>query len=263
MAGRKYTKDELNFIQNNYPKLGIQQTADAIGKTFHAIESKAKRMRLKSEVGSILMAKTRARQSVNLSYFDKLDKYEKGYILGFILADGCMHPKILSTAIEIKDTDKEVLQFIKNEMNLTSNIYYRKNRNMASITIPTKQMSQRLYTLGVHPRKSSTIRMPECKNEEFIRGVVSGYFDGDGGAWLRLKKKSPLIISFTSNSENMLKDISNIIYKNVGIKANVNQNKLTYYCRRSVKVAEWIYKNKENEFHLSRKYKVCQPYIFQ
>lgn len=261
MRNRRWTNEEIEYLFNIYPKVGLYQTTKYLKRTKYSVESKTKRLGIKSKITAELRTKTRASTCIDLNYFDKLFKYNQGYIYGFIMADGCMHSNMAGTSIEIHKKDIDVLYFIKKELKSNQKIYLRKNRNTATITINTKIVNRRLYDIGITPRKSNTVKFPQEGNLEFKRGVISGYFDGDGCAYFdHRKKKNPLVLSFTSDSYLLLEKISLIVSENTNIsKKNINQNKLQYYGNDAIKLAKWLYQ--DNRFHMKRKFKKIKKYL--
>ena len=252
---RAWTEKEIKYLKDTYPKVGWKKASIDLKRSGESIMSMAKCFGIKSEVHNELVCISRSNNCVDQHFFDILKGYNRGYILGFILADGSSSGDNV-VIVEIKDTDEEILQFIKDQMKLTCKISYRKNRSMAHISIPTKQMNNRLRDLGVVTNKSSVVSFPEGGDDEFNRGVVAGYFDGDGSiCWNKKGQYKKIILNFTSNSLKMLDQISSLIADKVFIeKKNVTSNKLSYSCNKAMLVAEWIYGDlSDEEFHMTRK----------
>lgn len=248
---RRWTDSELDYLRNVYPKVGWKRASVELGRSGEAVMSMAKRHGITSLVHDKLKNQTRAANSVNLTYFDRMKGYEKGYVLGFLLADGSSNG-INAVTVEIRDYDVEVLEFISEQMKLTASITPRKKRPMVAVSIPTKRMNTRLRTLGVVPDKSAIVRFPDGGDEEFNRGVVAGYFDGDGsvGWWA-----GEFGVNFSSNSRPMLESLSKIISEATGLGQNgVFGNKLSYKGGSAITVCEWMYEGlSSGEFHMRRK----------
>lgn len=74
-------------------------------------------------------------------------------------------------------------------------------------------MISNFKNFGLHQNKSTAIEYPKGNfNENFHRGFISGFFDGDGSIGIR-KRDKRIRISFTSDSLKILNEIPQIIYK--------------------------------------------------
>lgn len=131
----------------------------------------------------------------NSHYFDTIDSVSKAYIVGFIAADGCLvssnHKKGSYTlTITVKDSDVDVLSFIKSELFCDNPIVdivrpsgYDKNKTIhhKRFTITDANISKALLKLGISPRKSLTMaNVIENIPHEYRDAFIIGYFDGDG-----------------------------------------------------------------------------------
>lgn len=212
---RRWTDEDVEYLRSVYPLVGWREASVMLGRTGEAVMSKAKNMGIKSFVHDNLKNIARAYRSVDQHYFDDLSGYDKGYVLGFILADGSSNGRNL-VVVEVKRDDEDVLSFISQQLRLTSSIMYRKTRPTASISIPTTAMNEKLRTFGIVPNKSSTIEFPVVGDIDFRRGVLCGYFDGDGSIGIRGRRRR-FFVNFTSNSSNFLESISCLITETVGI----------------------------------------------
>jgi len=130
----------------------------------------------------------------NSSYFKKINSEKKAYILGYLVADGCIEESIRknrpSKLIRMKfgciTEDDEILQLIQKEIAPTNKLRYYQpsgNRKQTSILqICDKELINDLRTLyNIQPRKTYLSNfefpnIPECYQRDFIRG----YIDGDG-----------------------------------------------------------------------------------
>jgi hypothetical protein len=128
---------------------------------------------------------------LNENYFEKIDKPEKAYWIGFIAADGCLyrregHQGMIS--IGISSADIELLESFKQEIETTKPINItqdkrRPNTKMATLQITSDIMFNQLLNLGIGIRKTFDLSILQIINnieKDFIPSFILGYFDGDG-----------------------------------------------------------------------------------
>ena len=140
------------------------------------------------------------RKDMNLDFFKTWNK-DMAYILGFIMADGCIRHKDYcntegySICINLQLKDREILDFIKNTIKVSSNVYIRKwvgsdgiYREQGQLIITSKEIVKDIMALGVIPRKTGKETFPDMPNI-FERDFIRGYFDGDGCIMLSKYKK--------------------------------------------------------------------------
>lgn len=178
------------------------------------------------------------------------------YIIGFILADGCVNKRRgnYTTSLSIHKKDIEVLKFIleKIESNQTIKVY----KNYRSIHLHSLKIGQKLISLGITPRKSGKeiipYGLPDCYFPDFLRGV----FDGDGCVSLGKIWQ----INICSSSFDFLNSLRNKIgfgtihITEKGRYNNPNYDVVQYRPKNThekLKFVELIY---NNNFCLSRKF---------
>lgn len=135
------------------------------------------------------MATENRKYSVNDQYFKNIDTLNKAYVLGFICADGFVacnrwgNPATLGIALS--NTDRDVLSFIKNELQSQHKIKLDKTKQYCSLYINSVDLCNSLVELGVAPNKTLTLDIAEVVNraklnDEQISAFLLGYYDGDG-----------------------------------------------------------------------------------
>ncbi|TSC74893.1 MAG: intein-containing protein [Parcubacteria group bacterium Gr01-1014_30] len=121
---------------------------------------------------------------VNQDFFKKWTP-EMAYVLGYFAADGCMSVNSRGAHfIEFTSTDKEQIERIREKMQSSHVIgrFVSKNPRWKTgyrLQIGSKEMFNDLLRLGLTPRKSLTLDLPEVP-EQYFSHFVRGYFDGDG-----------------------------------------------------------------------------------
>jgi len=119
----------------------------------------------------------------NEDFFKKWSP-EMAYVLGFFAADGTMiENKRGGHYIELEIADRRLLYKIRHILGSNNKITARKRNREWKIAyrlqIGSNVIFNDLLELGITPRKSKTIELPNVPNEYF-RDFVRGYFDGDG-----------------------------------------------------------------------------------
>ena len=162
--------------------------------------------------------------TLNEDYFGVLDTPEKMYLVGFLMADGC----ILSTNkyrkkpnrlyINISATDRELLVFIQKQLSTSQKIvdYIPKGtystNPMCSLSINSQKICSDLLRCGVTPNKTGKECIcDEILNSDLLPHFIRGFFDGDGSVF-NTKRAKWSHFSFCSN-QNMLKQLVSI-FKN-------------------------------------------------
>ncbi len=201
------------------------------------------------------------------------------YVLGFFTADGNMiKNKRGAHFLEIQSTDKEIVYKIRKALqsDLIIGEYQSKHKNYKKryrLQIGSKEIFNDLLKLGITPKKSKTIKLPNIPNKYFSH-FLRGYFDGDGNVTIakykrknRDNKISTTILSgFISGSEIFLKQLlakikefgnvlgGTLYYSNRGYR-------LYYSVNDSFKLYKFMYKNSAEDLFLSRKRKVFEKYF--
>lgn len=119
-------------------------------------------------------------------FFDVIDTEEKAYILGFVTADGCVHPERNALSIELAERDRTHLERIRDALSpgqeLRPHTHHVGGRAIRQwrLNVISREMVAALARLGVGPAKSATVRPAECIPPALVRHYWRGVFDGDG-----------------------------------------------------------------------------------
>ena len=210
----------------------------------------------------------------NERYFEKIDKPEKAYLLGFITADGCVYNGSNKTSfrfqMNLKESDSYVLDFLQKEIESDYKIQFKevafdksgKKSRSALLKINSTAFCKDLISLNVVPRKSMKESIPLKKiPKEFLRYFVLGYFDGDGS--ISYTKSSPHISIL--GSKKMCEQLNKIFVDN-GIDQNVffDRNKKIFGLRinntkNKIKLYNFLYK--DHVFFLKRKKEIFDSFV--
>lgn len=204
------------------------------------------------------------------NFFNIIDNPHKAYILGFITADGSVislnkdgEPR--TCAIEVHEKDKEILDFIKEQINpevALTPCFYGIKRNYR-IAFNSKKLCQSLKKYGIVPNKSKIIeKVPiELIPKQFLPFYFRGLFDGDGCA----HKDGGL--SFYSGSEAFTQSVQEILVKEANVKRLSIYKGTTYFISQHsaidrAKLFHYLYDNLNDTYYYPRKYKRIKESLY-
>ena len=218
------------------------------------------------------------RYKVNREFFKNWSP-EMSYVLGFVAADGSLEDAsyLRGKYLRVCSSDREILEKIKTTMGSEHTIvtirpkeflfrgkkYVSKERYM--LRIGSHEIYNDLFHLGITPRKSNTIVMPNVPSE-FMSYFLRGYLDGDGCINIYNRKKR-LSVTFTSGSNLFLEKLSETISYVLGLKRhNVFRNsrafQIKYSTREAAPLLKYIYLDTANKLYLGRKYKIFLDFLW-
>jgi len=209
----------------------------------------------------------------NENFFKKWSS-EMAYVLGFFAADGCMMKnKRGAHFIEFQITDKDILLKIKGLLGSNHKIAEKKLRinwkTAYRLQIGSKIIFRDLLNLGLTPRKSKTIKLPDIP-DKYFNHFARGYFDGDGNVHVqkrqdRKSKSSIIQTHFTCGSQNFLMQLqeklrSLALAKGGNIVYYSGAHRLRFSIKDSVKLYIFMYRDAKDLF-LARKKNVFENFI--
>jgi hypothetical protein len=220
---------------------------------------------------------------IDLTYFEKIDKPEKAYFLGWIYSDGCLDEKSKLFRISIQEKDKDILEKLMRLISNNAPIKFRKRNNnydnclrqdLVILQIKRIKIYNDLLKLGLYPNKSETLPFPTFSQvpEKFVFHFIRGYFDGDG--CISVKHRENLVPLFSAGmvcSKSFAKTLMEIL-RNYKIKSCITKKSTTDKVvdlripnnTDCINFLEKMYDDRGNLF-LRRKYdkyvKILQEYI--
>lgn len=204
------------------------------------------------------------RLAVNENYFKKWSS-EMAYILGFILADGCIiegtykgYSGALKFGVHSKDID--ILEKIKQQ--LTSEHKISVVKNAAHLAITSQVIVNDLKNLSISYRKSLKEKIPNIP-KQYIRDFIRGVVDGDGSISFDKKNYPTLSLCGGKNTiafiRNYFVSKFNLYSKITVVKKYENSQSLFYigYRSNSAKtLINFIYH--DATLYLERKFKLAK-----
>jgi intein/homing endonuclease len=179
------------------------------------------------------------------------------YILGFIIADGCIYNNRLSFNLSKKDLD--ILKFIKKEISPQSKLRPEHNRFYNSICyelkINSKKICDSLKKFGIVKAKTGKECIPKIP-KKYLPSLIRGIFDGDGCISKSEKYK---LVQITVPSIKLGNQIKKVLKIGTVRKRKTKENRKDLYDWRikSIKDVEqfknYIYSTPG--FYLKRKHK--------
>ena len=155
--------------------------------------------------------------NIDEAYFEKINREDKAYLLGFILTDGTVDDRKNSKRIVISldRKDNHILEtfrkYLKTKKPISHTIRKARKYKYASyalkkystLSINNVKMQKDIIKLGIKPQKTKTIKFPTNKviPHKFMRHFIRGVFDGDGTC---AKTKSTRTVSIISGSKNFI-----------------------------------------------------------
>ncbi len=227
-------------------------------RTWSAIMAQGERLGLKRK-------RDKPRLVVNEDYFRNWSP-NMAYILGFILADGCIikgtykgYSDSLKFGVQLRDID--ILEKIKKELNAEHKITIVKN--VAYFSITSQKIVNDLKKLGITYRKSLNEQVP--KTTQYIRDFFRGIVDGDGGMGID-KKGQPTIGVW--GGERVLTFIRDYFIKKMQLYSKLGRRsysekqrnflyEIRYRSTSALKIISFLYNN-ESCLYLDRKYKLAK-----
>lgn len=186
------------------------------------------------------------------------------YVLGFILADGCIirgsykgYSDSLKFGVQLKDRD--ILEKIKLELKAEHKL--SQNKNAVHFCIASQKIVNDLKKLGITHRKSLNETIPKVPTKwakDFIRGIV----DGDGSP--RLDGRNYPVLS-VSGGENTLRFIRDHFFVKFKLYSKLSRRtyskdakkylyEIAYRTNSAKKIMDYLYT--DTSLYLNRKYAI-------
>lgn len=139
--------------------------------------------------------------TVKEDYFEHWSS-DMAYILGFIVADGCLRDDGYYVKIDICPKDISVLQFMCEKITPDYELKFSKRGTEVRWYPSSKFMKESLIKHGVLPNKTGKEQVPSALPDEYFWDFVRGYFDGDGNVDTE--------VQITCNSEEFLQNLKDV-----------------------------------------------------
>lgn len=200
------------------------------------------------------------------------------YVLGFFTADGNMIKNRRGAHfIEFQITDRDLLKEIRKCFGSNHKIaIHKRNNNWKTsyrLQIGSKQIFNDLLALGLTPKKSKTINLPNIP-KKYLSHFVRGYFDGDGSVvvskYRRLNRGGrfykTILSSFTCGCGNFLKALHRKLKQNAKISGGIlyfhdKGFRLIFSVKDSLALYNFMYSDLKRDLFLTRKKEKFEKYF--
>lgn len=174
-------------------------------------------------------------QESQTNIFEKIDSKEKAYLIGLLVADGCVQKAGYLISVSLSEEDRIVLDNLKRlfggKIMITHEKLVTKNKRkqrLCKLYWNSRKGFMDIINLGINPRKSKEglLKIPLMK-KEFIPHFIRGYWDGDG-------------LSFNSQRIGFCGDLKvlNFIKKYL-LSFGISNNKITYNRFNHIYYLQW------------------------
>lgn len=199
---------------------------------------------------------------------------DMAYILGFTFADGSINRKLHHNKLvyQLKDVDKEVLEFIIGAIQPTRNLYFYtrhdKRSNVTCSTVMTDFSSSRLIDslerLGCVPNKTYKDILPPNVPKKYLGDFIRGLFDGDGSISICIDRVKYHKVScyICCNCKGFLQKLQEMIGFGYVYANGEETPRLMFSSRDDIRGLYNLMYRDNNAFRLSRKFNKFQE-IFQ
>ena len=247
----RWTFEQLEVLREQYPLTPNKILATMFQRSESNIRQVAHHLGLRKigHPGYVFPEHAR-KYTVDVTAFDPLTE-RSAYVLGFILADGCLcGPNERTLKLSITDLDiliqmRSVLGSnhpISKEMRNSTNYPALSCKPMFNLVITHQLLADSLLKFGITPRKTFTATLPPVPDNLFSH-LLRGYFDGDGYA--HYSKHNGLLIGFTSASELLLHQLSKRIADSLGLPERPLRYdrafRLSYGSTMALRIADAMY----------------------
>lgn len=215
---RIWTEEQLSDFIELYNNQGwtLVQIGKKYGTKADTISKKLK------EKGVSIKKNSTKNRLLKHDYFTSIDSEEKAYFLGLLFADGNINidkqkersPQI---RLELVETDREVLEFFKKEINSNATLSYNKRANRENgtftLSIRSQQMADDLKKFNIVPNKTyevNEIIIPLNYEIPFLRG----YIDGDGSIYCQ--KNNQWHVNICGHSLHIISQLAALGNKLIG-----------------------------------------------
>ncbi len=252
----EWTTEEDAVLQASYWGTSRAALAEQLGRPEWSIKDRAKRLGLRRDPHA-----TRFR--VRSDAFTLLCP-ETAYVLGFILADGCLYKNTVS----IVNTEREIMERIRDALGSDHPLGEcwsgQPPRRVYRLLLFDPQVCADLRLRGLTPKKSLTATMPDVPDALFFH-FLRGYFDGDGSAYMRPGHQ--LDISWGSASRVLLEQIAHRLPLLSALaarpirQASPGQHfwRLTYHGRAALQLADLMYAD-SGDLSIARKRAIVERF---
>lgn len=192
---------------------------------------------------------------VNAAFFEEWSP-KMAYVLGFIMADGCLRRE--GHWVSITQKERQILDDMAEAIGFSGRLY-RERRGLYRLEFRSERAWSILYRLGVVPAKAHVLAMCDIPHD-MVSHFMRGYLDGDGCIHRRDCGKKPLLgVSIASVSPVFRLQLASLIRHHLGFWCSSSGIEIRITSHRlAMRFLFWLYRDKDASLYLKRKYRVFQ-----
>jgi len=259
-------KNDLNF--NLELIFELEKQGKNIKEISEILDIKKETLIYRLKKLDIKLKTNRSKKFKNHEYFDIIDNEKKAYLLGFIIADGCIRIETtkqggITKSLTLNNSidDYEIIELFYSEIFNNKNVKFTKEsvyrKKQCRFKITSYHMIDTLInTYKIIPNKTLDLNFEfsfDKISEDLQSHFIRGFFDGDG-CISKYTGSEIKRLSFIFTSENFMLQINNILKKQIPeISITVNKKigkTVNYYItnislgrNKLEKVYNYLYKN--------------------
>lgn len=263
--GSRWTKEEKQFLIDNYQFLKFEIIGKKLSRTKIAIKNKVKKLGLKLKKESIKKRYQERNQKYNIDADFFINPKSKndllvGYLMGFIWADGYVSKKNNMISVYIVSSDMDDIKYLFAKSG-DWRIYHnsvKKGKDLTRISCHCFKLHKFLVE---NDYKNKSLNSPSLilkeKSNSYKIGFWRGYLDGDGCYHFNPKTRKKSI----SLSGDQKQDWSSYVcfLKNLNCKFSINRRKKSSYvatcdAKSILKIIDYIFGDTYDGIGLKRKF---------
>ena len=266
---RRWTEEQKQDIVTKYTK--ESWTTTELIKLYKTNGRELRKIFKEYDIDTSYYQPRPVNRNVKRDFFEVIDTEEKAYILGLIMADGCVRNKREDQPyLSLELIDLDIIEKVQKELNSDSKISIsdRKRKHLKNekvtyrFSVADKKMCEDLSKYGIVPLKTrKTDWLTQDIPIELKRHYLRGLFDGDGSIGYYGNR---WCISLTNNHPEFLEDVGLWIEDLLGFKCpkvskTNTSNRITYTGKKALKVINLLYH--DNTISIIRKQKLVDQAV--
>lgn len=272
---KELTKEQKDLIIHYYVNENMGQTA--VSKKVLGVNNpdkvkkvlKEANIHIRTQKESAILSNKKRATKKNESYFSTQNS-NMAWLLGFIASDGSIRKDENEIKIGLAITDKEILEKIKKELELETEVkeyINSKGYECCKLQWTCEQHKKDLATYNIVPAKTFILKPPYKLDKKYYIDYIRGYFDGDGSVNY-IASNNSLRWQICSATKEILEFILDYFEEEYNIpKVNIQKREgknTIYYFQYSTSATKKIYSilYTPNSLYLKRKKEYFDNIIF-
>lgn len=257
-SGKYLTLEQQQEIVRRYSqeKVSHQKLGESLGLSAICVGKVLRKHGVKGKTNAF---------SIDENFFEKIDTPQKAYFLGWILSDGCCFSDSNHIAISVTESDKEILEKLRNLIKFEGSVktYDKKDsfstKRVSVLSFCNKKIKEDISKHECSPTKTFTLKFPQIE-QRLLSHFLRGFIEGDGHLGVTAKNQK-FFVGLLATHDFMF-GVKKILKEQLGIDIVLGKTPYPWMSRFQkgkrqdvVNILDWIYKDCEDMF-LPRKYEI-------